>query len=33
MEISKYIDSTNLNAYASKNDIKKLCEDAIKGNA
>ncbi len=30
MEISKYIDSTNLNAFAQKNDIKKLCEDAIK---
>ena len=30
MEINKYIDSTNLNAFACKNDIKKLCEDAIK---
>ena len=30
MEINKYIDSTNLNAYASKSDIKKLCDDAIK---
>lgn len=30
MEVSKYIDSTNLNAFATKSDIKKLCEDAIK---
>ena len=30
MEINKYIDSTNLNAFASKSDIKKLCDDAIK---
>ncbi len=30
MEVNKYIDSTNLNAFATKSDIKKLCEDAIK---
>ena len=28
MELNKYIDHTNLNAYATKNDIKKLCEEA-----
>ncbi len=30
MEINKYIDHTNLNVTASKEDIKKLCEEAIK---
>lgn len=29
MELSKYIDHTNLKAYASNEDIKKLCEEAI----
>lgn len=29
MEINKYIDHTNLNAYATKEDIKKLCEEAM----
>lgn len=30
MELNKYIDHTNLKAYATKNDIEKLCEEAIK---
>ncbi len=30
MEINKYIDSTNLSNTATKEDIKLLCEDAIK---
>ncbi len=30
MELNKYIDHTNLKAYATKKDIKKLCEEAIK---
>lgn len=30
MEINKYIDHTNLKAYATKKDIEKLCEEAIK---
>lgn len=30
MELNKYIDHTNLKAYATKEDIKKLCEEAIK---
>lgn len=30
MEINKYIDSTNLNPCATKSEIKKLCEDAVK---
>ena len=30
MELSKYIDHTNLKAYATKEDIKKLCDEAIK---
>jgi len=30
LELNKYIDHTNLNAYATKNDIKKLCEEAKK---
>ena len=28
MELSKYIDHTNLNAFATKSDIKKLCDEA-----
>ena len=28
MELNKYIDHTNLNAFATKGDIKKLCEEA-----
>lgn len=30
MELNKYIDHTNLKAYATKEDIKKLCDEAIK---
>lgn len=30
MELNKYIDHTNLNAFASLDDIKKLCDEAIK---
>ncbi len=30
MEINKYIDHTNLNANATKKDIEKLCNEAIK---
>lgn len=30
MEINKYIDHTNLKAFAREEDIKKLCEEAIK---
>lgn len=30
MDINNYIDYTNLKAYATKEDIKKLCEDAVK---
>jgi len=30
MSINNYIDHTNLNAYATKEDIKKLCEEASK---
>lgn len=30
MELNKYIDHTNLNAFASIEDIKKLCDEAIK---
>ncbi len=30
MELNKYIDHTNLKAYAKKEDIEKLCEEAIK---
>ena len=30
MSINNYIDHTNLNAYATKEDIKKLCEEAKK---
>ncbi len=30
MELNKYIDHTNLKAYATNDDIKKLCDDAIK---
>lgn len=30
MEINKYIDHTNLKAFATEEDIKKLCEEAIK---
>lgn len=30
MEINKYIDYTNLKAYATKKDIEKLCDEAIK---
>ena len=30
MEINKYIDHTNLKAYATKKDIEKLCDEAIK---
>ena len=30
MELNKYIDHTNLNAFASLEDIKKLCDEAIK---
>ncbi len=29
MEINKYIDHTNLKAYATKKDIEKLCDEAI----
>lgn len=29
MELNKYIDHTNLKAYATHDDIKKLCEEAI----
>ena len=32
MELNKYIDHTNLNAFATKSDIKKLCDEAIKYN-
>ncbi|MBQ7136993.1 MAG: deoxyribose-phosphate aldolase [Bacilli bacterium] len=32
MNINKYIDHTNLKPYASKNDIEKLCDEAIKNN-
>ncbi|MDD2203291.1 MAG: deoxyribose-phosphate aldolase [Bacilli bacterium] len=32
MELNKYIDHTNLKANATKNDIKKLCDEAIKYN-
>lgn len=30
MELNKYIDHTNLDAFASLDDIKKLCDEAIK---
>lgn len=30
MELNKYIDHTNLKAYATVEDIKKLCDEAIK---
>ena len=30
MELNKYIDHTNLKAYATKEDIRKLCDEAIK---
>lgn len=30
MELNKYIDHTNLKAFATKKDIKKLCDEAIK---
>ena len=30
MELNKYIDHTNLKAFATKEDIKKLCDEAIK---
>ncbi|MCI8778768.1 MAG: deoxyribose-phosphate aldolase [Bacilli bacterium] len=30
MEINKYIDHTNLKAYATKEDIERLCDEAIK---
>ena len=30
MELSKYIDSTNLNQTSTIRDIEKLCDDAIK---
>lgn len=30
MELNKYIDHTNLKAYATKKDIEKLCDEAIK---
>lgn len=30
MEINKYIDHTNLKAYATKKDIEQLCDEAIK---
>ena len=30
MEINKYIDHTKLSAYATHEDIKKLCEEAKK---
>ena len=30
MDINNYIDYTNLKAYATKEDIKKLCEEAVK---
>ena len=29
MELNKYIDHTNLKAYAKEEDIKKLCEEAV----
>jgi len=29
MELNKYIDYTNLKAYAKEEDIKKLCDEAI----
>ena len=29
MEINKYIDHTNLKAYATKKDIEKLCDEAV----
>ena len=29
MELNKYIDHTNLKAYAKEENIKKLCEEAI----
>lgn len=32
MELNKYIDHTNLNAFATTLDIKKLCEEALKYN-
>ena len=32
MKLNKYIDQTNLKAYASKADIEKLCDEAIKYN-
>lgn len=30
MELNQYIDHTNLKAYATKEDIRKLCDEAIK---
>ena len=30
MELNKYIDHTNLNAFSTEEDIKKLCDEAIK---
>ena len=30
MELNSYIDYTNLKAYATLEDIKKLCEEAVK---
>lgn len=32
MDINKYIDHTNLKAFATKKDIEKLCDEAIKYN-
>jgi deoxyribose-phosphate aldolase len=32
IDIARYIDHTNLYAYATKSDIKKLCDEAIKYN-
>lgn len=32
MNLNKYIDHTNLKAFASKSDIEKLCDEAIKYN-
>ena len=29
MEINKYIEHTNLKAYATEEDIRKLCQEAI----
>jgi deoxyribose-phosphate aldolase len=32
MELNKYIDHTNLKAYATKKDIKRLCDEALEYN-